>query len=118
MQLQNIQQQTTKHVEVYYECLLKLANCLHVKTINVFFTTISRANLLLHLKLAIAGMKRITLMEVVVICEESGPIKMSYNVVLTTPEANIVIKPIVVVATTKPSVQPIIVNEMVELIIN
>jgi len=28
MQLQNIQQQTTKRVEVYYECLLRLANCL------------------------------------------------------------------------------------------
>ncbi len=27
MQLQNIQQQTTEHVEVYYECLLKLVDC-------------------------------------------------------------------------------------------
>ncbi len=30
MQLQNIQQQTAKHVEVYYEHLLKLPNCLQV----------------------------------------------------------------------------------------
>jgi hypothetical protein len=28
MQLWNIQQQITEHVEVYYECLLKLTNCL------------------------------------------------------------------------------------------
>ncbi len=28
MQLQNIQQQTIESVEVYYECLLKLTNCL------------------------------------------------------------------------------------------
>ncbi len=57
-------------------------------------------------------------MEAIVVCEESGPISLSYNALLTTPEVNIVIKPIVVVTTTKPSVQPIIVNEMVELAIN
>jgi hypothetical protein len=36
MQLQDIQQQTVEHVEVYYERLLKLTNCLHVKTIDFF----------------------------------------------------------------------------------
>jgi hypothetical protein len=63
-------------------------------------------------------MKRITLMETVVVCEESGPINLSYNIVLTTLEVNIIVKPIIIVATTKPSVQPILVNAMVELTIN
>ncbi len=36
MPLQNIQQQIIKHVEVYYERLLKLANSLHVRAIDVF----------------------------------------------------------------------------------
>ncbi len=35
MQLQNIQQQTIERVEVYYERILKLTNCLHVKVIDV-----------------------------------------------------------------------------------
>jgi hypothetical protein len=39
MQLKNLQQQDDKWVEVYYECLLKLATCLQVKAINVFFIT-------------------------------------------------------------------------------
>jgi hypothetical protein len=33
--------------------------------------------------------------EAAIICEESGPINLSYNVLLTTPKANIVVKPIV-----------------------
>jgi hypothetical protein len=33
--------------------------------------------------------------EVAIVCEESGPINLSYNVLLTTSEANIVVKPIV-----------------------
>jgi hypothetical protein len=32
MQLKNFHQQVGKWVEVYYECILKLANCLQVKT--------------------------------------------------------------------------------------
>jgi hypothetical protein len=36
MQLQNIQQQTAKRVEVYYERLFKLAICLQVKTRDFF----------------------------------------------------------------------------------
>jgi len=39
--------------------------------------------------------------EVVVVCEESGPINLSYNVLLTTPEVNTIIKPIILVVTTK-----------------
>ncbi len=104
MQLWNIQQQTTKHVEVYYEHLLKLTNCLHVRTTYVFLTTIFRASLLPYLRLTTAGVKKDSLIEhkeVVVVCEESGPISLSYNVLLTTPEVNTIIKPIVLVVTTK-----------------
>jgi len=45
MPLINLQQQVNEWVEVYYECLLKLANYLQVKTINVFFTTIFKATI-------------------------------------------------------------------------
>jgi hypothetical protein len=71
---------------------------------NVFFTTIFRASLLLYLRLAIASMKRNTLIEhkeVVVVCEESGLVNMSYNVLLTTPKANARVRPIVHAMTTK-----------------
>jgi hypothetical protein len=42
MQLKNLQQQVSEWVKVYYEHLLKLANCLQVKAIDVFLTTIFR----------------------------------------------------------------------------
>ncbi len=69
-------------IEVYYEHLLKLANYLQVITTNVFPTIVFKASLLYYLKLAMIGMKRDTLIEhkeAVVICEESGPISLSYN---------------------------------------
>jgi hypothetical protein len=69
-----IQQQTTERVKVYYEHILKLTNSLHVKVIDVFLTTIFRACLLPYLKLTIASMKRVSLMEAIVVCEESGRI--------------------------------------------
>jgi hypothetical protein len=81
MQLQNIQQ-TIERVEVYYEHLLKLINCLHVKATYVFLTIIFKASLLSCLRLAIACMKRNTLIEhkeVVVVCEENGLVSLSYN---------------------------------------
>jgi hypothetical protein len=49
-------------------------------------------------------MKRNTLIkykEVVVVCEESGPINLSYIVLLTTPEANVLVKPIVLIIIVK-----------------
>jgi hypothetical protein len=49
-------------------------------------------------------MKRNTLIEhkeAVVICEESGPINLSYNALLTTLEVNIAVKPIVTIVITK-----------------
>jgi len=103
MQLQNIQQQTTKHVEVYYENLLKLTKYLHVKTTYVFFTTVFKASLLPYLKLTTTSMKRDTLIEhkEVVVCEENGLVSLSYNALLITPEANIVVKHVVPIVTTK-----------------
>jgi hypothetical protein len=44
IQLWNTQQQIVEHVEVYYEHLLKLTNCLHVKATCVFLTTVLRAS--------------------------------------------------------------------------
>jgi hypothetical protein len=49
-------------------------------------------------------MKRNTLIEhkeVVVICEESGPISMSYNVILTTLEVNARVKLVILIVTAK-----------------
>jgi len=102
--MQNIQQQFVECVKVYYEHLLKLTNFLHVKPTNVFFTIVFRAGLLPYLRLATSSMKRNILIEhkeVVKVCEESGPVSMNYNVLLTTPKANVRIKPIVFAVTTK-----------------
>ncbi len=82
MQLQNIQHQNIECIKVYYEFLLKLANCLQVKTTYVFITTIFRAGLLPYLRLATTCMKKNTLIEhkkTIVVCEESGPVNLSYN---------------------------------------
>jgi hypothetical protein len=49
-------------------------------------------------------MKRNTLIEhkeVVVICEESGHVSLSYNVLVTTLEVDVVVKPIVPIVITK-----------------
>jgi hypothetical protein len=49
-------------------------------------------------------MRRNTLIqrkEVVIVCEESGLVSLSYNVQLTTLKANTMVKPIVLIATTK-----------------
>jgi len=53
-----------------------------------------------------------------IVCEESGPISLSYNILLTTSKTNRITKHVVPIATTKPNVQPIIINEMVELATN
>jgi hypothetical protein len=104
MQLRNIQQQTAKCVKVYYECLLKLVNSLQVRTIDVFFTIVFKVGLLPYLRLIITSMKRNTLInhkEAIVICEESGHVSLSYNVLLTTPQANIVVKLVIPTVTSK-----------------
>jgi len=95
---------TTEGVEVYYERLLKLANFLQVKVTIFFFTIVLRASLLPYLRLTTASMKRNTLIEhkeVVVVCEESGPISMNYNVLLTTLEVNVGVEPVVLVVIIK-----------------
>jgi hypothetical protein len=48
----NLQQQISKQMEVYYEHLFKLANCLQVKATNVFRTTIFKTCLQPYLILA------------------------------------------------------------------
>jgi hypothetical protein len=104
MQFQNIQQQTTKCVEVHYEHLLKLANCLQVRGTYVFFTTIFKVGLLLYLRLTTTGMKRGTLIEhkeVAIMFEENELVSLNYNVLLTTPKANTIIKHVVHVVIAK-----------------
>jgi hypothetical protein len=49
-------------------------------------------------------MKRNTLIEhkeTVIVCEENGLVSLNYNVLLTTPKINTIIKPIVPVVTVK-----------------
>jgi hypothetical protein len=62
MELRNFQQ-VGEQVEIYYEHLLKLANCLQVRATNVFLTTIFRAGLQPYLRLATIGMTRDTLIK-------------------------------------------------------
>jgi hypothetical protein len=76
---------------------LKLANCPHVIEIDVFLTIVFRVGLLPYLILTTIGMKQDTLIkhkEAIVICDKSGLVNVSYNVLLTTPKVNIVVKPI------------------------
>ncbi len=53
--------------------------------------------------LTTTSMKKYTLIEhkEVVVCEENGPVSLSYNALLTTPKAIIVVKHVVLVVTTK-----------------
>jgi hypothetical protein len=83
---------------------LKLANCLQVIATNVFFTTVFSVGLLPYLIFKTVGVRRNTLIEhkeVVVACEENGLVNLNYNVLLTTPKTNTIIKHIVYVVTTK-----------------
>jgi len=76
----------------------------NVKTIDVFLTTIFRVGLLPYLRLTTIGMRKNTLIEhkeATIICEESGLNGLSYNALLTTLEANIVVKPIVPIVIAK-----------------
>jgi hypothetical protein len=104
MQLCNIQQQIVKHVEVYYERLLKLVNYLQLRTTYVFLTTIFKVGLLPYLRLTTTLKKNILIKhKEVVVCEESGPVSLNYNVLLTTPKTNVIVKliiPTVIVKST------------------
>ncbi len=71
---------------LYYEHLLKLANCLQVKNIDVFLTTIFKASLQPYLRLTITCMARDTFIkhkEAIVICEENGSVIANYNALIT-----------------------------------
>jgi hypothetical protein len=68
MQLQNIQQEIVEPIEVYYERLLKLANYLQVKLIDVFLTIVLIIGLLPYIRL-ITSMERDTLIEHKVVLE-------------------------------------------------
>ncbi len=83
---------------------MKLAICLQVKATNVFLTTIFKVGSLPYLRLTTTSMKRDTLIkhkEVIIICEESGPVSLNCNVLLTTLEANIIIKHVIFIIIAK-----------------
>ncbi len=91
-------------MEVYYEHLLKLANCLQVKATYVFLTIVFKVGLLPYLWLTTIGVKCDTLIKhkvIVIVYEESGPINVNYNVLPTTPDTNAITKLVVHVVTTK-----------------
>jgi len=61
-------------VEIYYECILKLANCLQHQANNNLLTTFFRACLQPYLQMATTRMKRDTLFKqkkIIVTCEEN-----------------------------------------------
>ncbi len=60
MQRKNLQQ-VDERIEVYYECLLKLANYLQVKVIDVLLTTIFIEKLQAYLILTTIGIVKNTL---------------------------------------------------------
>jgi hypothetical protein len=81
-------------MKVYYEFLLKLANCSHVKATYVFITIVLITSLLPYLQLTIVGIKWNTWIkhkEVVVVYKENGHVSVSYNVLLTTLKINIIV---------------------------
>ncbi len=83
---------------------MKLANCLHVITTNVFFTTVLKAGLLFNLRLIFVGKRKNTSIEhkeAIVKCEESGPISLSYNALLTTLKINTIVKLVVPIVRVK-----------------
>jgi hypothetical protein len=54
--------------------------------------------------------------EVAIVCEEIGHVGLSYNVILTTLEANLVVKPIVPTIIAKSSLTlPIMVKHVIHL---
>jgi hypothetical protein len=83
---------------------VEITNYLHVKTTNAFLTIVFKASLLPYFIIMTASMKRNTLMEhkkAIVVCEESGPISLNYNTLLTTSEIDIITKHVIPIVTTK-----------------
>jgi hypothetical protein len=80
--------------------MLKLTNYLHVRGTYVFSHHCFQG------KFITPSMKKDTLIEhkeTILICEENGHVSLSYNDLLTTLEANIVIEPVVRIAIAKSS---------------
>jgi hypothetical protein len=69
--------------------LLKVVNCLQVKTINVLLTIIFKTSLQPYLILATIGMAKDAFIKhkEVVICEESGPVIENYNALIIQLES-------------------------------
>jgi hypothetical protein len=83
--LRNLQQEVGEWVEIYYEHLLKLINCLQLKVTDVFLITIFKACLQPYFLLATTSMKKDTLIkhkETTMICEESRLVITNYNVLI------------------------------------
>ncbi len=96
-------QQVGEWVKVCYEHLLKLANYLQMKAIDVFLTIIFKSSLHSYLRLA-TSMTRNTLIkhkEVVMIYEESGLITINYNALITQPKSKLVAQPIISYTITR-----------------
>jgi len=73
MALRVIKQGGEEKVEVYYESILKLANCLQHQVDDNLITTFFRACLQPYFQIATTGMKKDTLFkhkEVIITCEE------------------------------------------------
>jgi hypothetical protein len=103
MKFKNLQQ-VNEQVEVYYECLLKLANYLQVKVIDVFFITIFTIGLQPNLRLATTHITRDTIIkhkETIVICEKNGLIIANYNILIIHPKSNPIAQPIVIYTIVK-----------------
>jgi hypothetical protein len=63
MALKVIKQGNDKRVEVYYEWIFKLANCLQHKANDILLTTLFQVGLVPYSQIATIGMKRDTLFE-------------------------------------------------------
>jgi hypothetical protein len=74
-----------------------------MKATDVFLITIFRASLQPYFKL-VTCMTRNTLIkhkEVIVICEESGPVIANYNILITQPKFKPITQPIVTYTTSR-----------------
>jgi hypothetical protein len=104
MHLRNLQQQVGEQSKVYQECLLKLVNCLQIKAINVFFTTIFITSLWMYLRLTILCMIRNTLIkheDVEVICKENGLVITNYHALITHSKSKPIAQSIITYTTVK-----------------
>ncbi len=89
MAFQIIKQGATKKVEVYYEWILKLVDCLQHKADDNLLTIFFKAGLVPYLRVATLGMKPNSLFEhkeAIVTCEENIGNPMEYQKLLEPPK--------------------------------